>query len=88
MFKMSACNTTSADSLQNAKNPVLESERETQKELKLQSQHDQANNIQQVILANKNKMRSGQYIGRCLKSHLPYPHDVIKEELHARELYK
>ena len=88
MLKMNDCNTTSADNLQNTKNQVIESERETQKELKLQSQHDQANNVQQVILANKNKMRSGQYIGRCLKSHLPYPHDVINEELHARELNK
>lgn len=54
--------------------------------MRSQKNFAKANNVQEVILANKNKMRSGQYIGRTLKSHLPFPHDILNEENHAREL--
>lgn len=35
-------------------------------------------NIQAVILANKDKLRKGQYVGRCLATKLPFPHNVVK----------
>lgn len=51
-------------------------------------QQSKADNVQAAISETKEKMRKGQFVGRCLKSYLPFPHDVINDSRYSKHLKK
>ena len=65
-------------------NSLLKSERMVRKEIREIRGDDEANNVQAVVSANKDKMRTGQYVGRCLAPKLPFPHDLMNEERYLK----
>lgn len=57
---------------------VLESERALEKKL-IEEKPSDGYNVQAVIKANIDKLRKGHYVGRCLTSRLPFPHDFLNQ---------
>ena len=56
--------------------------------MKQEKKDDIALNTQAIIKANTEKLRHGQFVGRSLRSHLPFPHNLLHEKTHAKGLTK